>query len=268
MPYETIIYAAREAVALITLNRPDKLNAWTHRMRDELLDAVARANADPQIGAIVVTGAGRGFCAGADIGALFKAQLDDGEAGDEDGEEESDSGIWVRTVRASKPMIAAVNGPAIGVGLTMILPFDVILASEEAKFCCAFVKMGVVTELASSHFLVQRMGFGAASEAALTARMIGAEEAVASRLADRLVAHDALLDEALALAGRIAANPDRQLRMVKQLLGRNGTEADLDVVMAREFALLDECYRSPEHREAVDAFLEKRKPVFAREAGG
>ena len=161
-------------------------------------------------------------------------------------------------------MVAAVNGVAVGVGLTMILPCDYIMASTEARFCCAFVKMGVVTELASSHFLVQRMGFGRASEAALTARMIGAEEAVSSGLADRLVPHERLLEEALATAGVMAANPDRQLRMVKQLLTVNGSEGDLDAVIARETVLLNQCYDSPEHKEAVAAFLEKRPPDFAR----
>lgn len=260
MNYETILYEVRDSVALITLNRPDRLNAWHHGMRNELLDAIARSNDDPAVGAMVLTGAGRGFCAGADIEHAFKARMDSGpRSGNDD-----TAGTWVRAVREAKPMIAAVNGVAVGVGLTMILPCDYIIASDQARFCCAFVKMGVVTELASSHFLVQRMGFGRASEAALTARMIGAEEAVNSGLADRLVAHDGLLTEALTTAGAMAANPDRQLRMVKQLLTENGSESDLDTVIGRETVLLNQCYDSPEHKEAVNAFLEKRKPVFGR----
>lgn len=260
MSYETILYEVRDSVALITLNRPERLNAWHYGMRDDLLDAIARSNADPAVGAMVLTGAGRGFCAGADIEKAFKARLEDGP---QEGREDS-AATWVRTVRAAKPIVAAVNGVAVGIGLTMILPCDYIIASDQARFCAAFVKMGVVTELASSHFLVQRMGFGRASEAALTARMIGAEEAVASGLADRLVAHDSLLDEALATAGAMAANPDRQLRMVKQLLTQNGSESDLDTVIGRETVLLNQCYDSPEHKEAVAAFLEKRLPVFVR----
>ena len=264
MSYQTIIYEARDAVALITLNRPERLNAWTYEMRGELLDALARSNEDTNVGAMVVTGAGRGFCAGADIEHAFKARLDGGGAGQ--GRQEDTAGQWVRAVRESKPIVAAVNGACVGVGLTMILPCDYILASEEARFCCAFVKMGVVTELASSHFLVQRMGFGRASEAALTARMIAADEAVATGLADRLVSPDGLLDEAISVAAAMAANPDRQLRMVKQLLTRNGSEADIDTVIARETELLDQCYASPEHKEAVAAFMHKRKPVFVRGA--
>ena len=216
MSYETILYEVRDSVALITLNRPERLNAWHYGMRDDLLDAIARSNADPAVGAMVLTGAGRGFCAGADIEKAFKARLEDGP---QEGREDS-AATWVRTVRAAKPIVAAVNGVAVGIGR--------------------------------------------ASEAALTARMIGAEEAVASGLADRLVAHDSLLDEALATAGAMAANPDRQLRMVKQLLTQNGSESDLDTVIGRETVLLNQCYDSPEHKEAVAAFLEKRLPVFVR----
>jgi enoyl-CoA hydratase/carnithine racemase len=262
MAFTTIISERRGAVTVITLNRPEKLNAWTHRMRDELFEAMDTANADPAVGAIVLTGAGRGFCAGADIGGLFKKQLDDGGGKSReraDGKERRD---WVAAVRQSKPMIAAVNGACIGIGLTQILPFDYIIASEKAKFCCAFVKMGVVTELASSHFLVQRLGFGKASELALSARTIDGAEAVALGLADRLTAPDDLLDVALEVAARIAENPDRQLRMVKELLTRNGTEPDLDLVQTRELDLLDICYASPEHAEAVNAFLEKRPAKF------
>lgn len=263
MSYETILYEKRGAVALITLNRPDRLNAWTWGMRDELLDAMNRTNDDPALGAMVLTGAGRGFCAGADIEHAFKARMD----GTVEDKGAQSAVSWVKAVRAAKPMIAAVNGACVGVGLTMILPCDYIVAGDKAKFCCAFVKMGVVTELGSSHYLVQRMGFGRASEAALSARMFGAEEAVASGLADRLVPQETLLDDAMAIAGTIAANPVRQMRMIKELLTRNGSDSDIDAVMAREMALLQECYRSAEHKEAVAAFLEKRPPDFVKAAG-
>ncbi len=262
MDYQTILFEQRGAVGLITLNRPEKMNAWTYDMRDELLHAMDRVNNDPALGAMVITGAGRGFCAGADIGAMFKKQLDAAGADDSAPKRPSTAANWVKAVRAAKPMIAAVNGAAVGVGLTQILPCDFIMASEKAKFCCAFVKMGVVTELASSHYLVQRMGWGNASEAALTARMIPGEEAVQLGLADRLVSHDNLVDEAVALANLMAQNPSRQLRMVKQLLSQNGSESDLDKVLERETAALELAYKSPEHAEAVNAFLEKRPPNF------
>ncbi len=144
----------------------------------------------------------------------------------------------------------------------MTLLFDYIMASDWAKFCCAFVRMGVVRELASSHFLVQRMGWGRASEFALSARMIEAAEAVQFGLSNRLVPHGELLDEALAVAGTIAKTPSRQLQTVKQLLTQNGTEPDLSLVARREFKILAEAYETPEHKEAVTAFLGKRPPDF------
>src|SRR3954452_17662950 len=150
-----------------------------------------------------------------------------------------------------------LNGAAVGVGMTMILPFDVIVASDRARFGMLFVKVGLVPELASTHFLVQRVGFGRASEMALSGALYDAAEAHRMGLADRLVSHDELLPSALALGEQIAGNPDRQLRMTKRLLTANGADTDLSAVQRRESELLRECWTSPEHREAVEAFLAK-----------
>ncbi|HEY3186841.1 MAG TPA: enoyl-CoA hydratase-related protein [Solirubrobacteraceae bacterium] len=258
MSYTTIEYATRGRVAVITLNRPDRLNAWTPQMAFEQAAAIAAANDDPAVGAIVMTGAGRGFCAGADVEATFRTRL---EGTDPGGTTAHGSGgmpaevDWVGLVRSSKPLVAAVNGAAVGIGMTMILPFDVIVASDRARFGMAFVKVGLVPELASTHFLVQRVGLGRASELCLTGGLYDAQEAHRMGLADRLVAHDELLPSALALAEQIAGNPDRQLRMTKRLLTANGADADLAAVQRRESELLRECWKSPEHREAVEAFL-------------
>ncbi len=258
--YETILFDTDGAVATITLNRPERLNAWTRQMMAEMTAAIEAANDDPAIGAIIVTGAGRGFCAGADIKDTFQKQLDDGDGGRQKPSRSGDS--WVGLVRRSKPLIAAVNGPAIGVGLSMILPFDYLIAADTAKLSCAFVKMGVVNELGSSYYLVQRMGFGRASELSLSGRMVLGEEAAQIGLVDRAVPAEDLLAAANETAARIAANPDRQLRMIKDLLTRNGADSDIEAVMAREYEHLFVCYESPEHKEAVTAFLEKRQPDF------
>ncbi len=259
MQYEQIEHERRDGVLLLTLNRPERLNAWTPRMSAELAHAISGANDDAGIGAIVVTGAGRGFCAGADIEATFHARLENER--DRDGT--SDDLDWVALVREAKPLIAAINGAAVGVGITMVLPFDVLIASERARLGMFFVKMGLVPELASSHYLVQRMGFGRASEACLSGRLYSAQEAFDNHLVDRLVTADELLPSALALAQQIAENPRPQLRMVKRLLSQNGCETDLSLVQEREMTLLRECYQSPEHKEAVQAFLEKRTPKFS-----
>ncbi|WP_416898503.1 MAG: enoyl-CoA hydratase/isomerase family protein [Minwuia sp.] len=259
MSYEQITYETDGPVATLTLNRPEKLNAWTYTMRREMVDAITLANEDPAIGAVIVTGAGRGFCAGADIGATFNAQI----KGENVRSKDVAGGIdWVAFVRESKPLIAAVNGAAVGVGLSQILSFDVIVAARSAKMAAPFVRVGVVPELASSHFLIQRMGFGRASEFALTARFMEGEEAAATGLVDRVVDDAALMETARGIAAAISANPDRQLRWAKQLFSQNGSETDLKLVQKREQELLAEAYKSPEHKEAVDAFLNKRKPVF------
>lgn len=265
MAYEQIQYEVQDDVAIITLNRPDRLNAWTPLMSEEQADAINRANDDGSVGAIVITGAGRGFCAGADMEATFKTRIEGDDPGNNTagGTGGLPAGLdWVALVRESKPVIAAVNGAAVGIGLTMILPCDVILASEKARFGMMFIKMGLVPELASTHFLVQRMGFGRASEICLSGRLYSAEEAVRVGLADRLTPHDELLPQALELAREIGANPGPQLLMTKQLLSRNGTETDLTSIQRRESALLRQCWETPEHKEAVNAFLEKRPPVF------
>jgi enoyl-CoA hydratase/carnithine racemase len=269
MAYDEILYERRGDVALVTLNRPDKLNAWTRHMHGELTDAVQTANGDPAVGAIVFTGAGRGFCAGADIGGQFQARIDStkqtGEraGGQAASRREPEAAVdWVQLVRSSKPMVAALNGAAIGVGLTLTLPMDQLIAAEDAKLSARFVKMGLVPELASSHFLVQRCGWGVASDLALSGRMVSGAEAAAVGLVDVAVPAGEVLERALTVAGEYAANPDPQLRMIKELLTRNGAGVDLDAVQKAELAALHRAYETPEHHEAVAAFLEKRAPRF------
>jgi enoyl-CoA hydratase/carnithine racemase len=164
--------------------------------------------------------------------------------------------------RQSKPLVAAINGASIGVGLTMVLPFDQILAARGAKLSCRFVKMGLVPELASSHFLTARCGFGAASWLALSGATVLAEEAKELGLVDRVVEPDALLAEATAVAAELASNPPTQVRLIKELLTANADEPDLGAVQRRELEAMQVAYKTPEHAEAVAAFLEKRPPVF------
>jgi len=252
--YEQIQYESDGPISTITLDRPKRLNAWTPQMSREMRAAIETANEDPTIGAIIVTGLGRGFCAGADIGG-FADQLNNQKALET-------SGDWVELCRRSKPLIAAVNGACVGVGMTMILPFDVIVASERARFGMFFVKMGVVPELASTHFLVQRVGFAKASEMCLSGRLYSAGELSDHGLLNGVVPAEDLLPRANELALEIAANPDPQLRMIKDLLTRNGSESDLKAVQSRELQLLKHCYETPEHEEAVKAFTEQRPPRF------
>ncbi len=276
MDFEQILVDRRDGVLILTLNRPEKLNAWTPKMSGELAAAITEANSDDDIGAIVVTGAGRGFCSGADVSGQFAANL---EGRQEDRAQTSDGGSapargearavdWVTLCRQSKPLVAAINGPAIGVGLTMVLPFDQLLAAEGAKLSCRFVKMGLVPELASSHWLVTRCGWGGASWLALSGTTVLADEAQRLGLVDRVVPADQLLDEAMAVAAELGSNPGPQVRMIKDLLTKNATEGDLATVQQREIDAIQIAYRSPEHREAVMAFIQKREPNFRQAAAG
>src|SRR4051794_11915912 len=265
MEYEQIRSERRGEGQLVTLHRPDRLNAWTPRMAEELADAFTAANDDADVGAIVVTGEGRGVCAGADMEATFSVRIagDDPGVNTAGGQGGMPAGLdWVQLCRDSKPLIAAVNGAAVGIGMTMILPFDVLIAAEPARFGMFFIKVGLVPELASTQLLVQRVGFGHASELCLSGRLWSADEAPATGLVQRVVPADRLLDAALDIAGTIAANPAPQLQMIKQLLTLNAVDGDLRQVQRRESELLRGCWTTPEHAEAVAAFMEKRPPEF------
>ena len=258
--YTQISVAREGVVSIITLDRPEKLNAWTPRMAEEQLQAIQAANDDPTIGAIVMTGAGRGFCAGADMEATFRTRIEGSDPGNDTagGVGGMPAGLdWVSFLRASKPIVCAVNGAAVGIGVTMCLPADQIVASTAAKFGMGFIKMGLVPELASTRLLAARVGFGRASDLFLSGT-----EAPAIGLADRLAEPAELLATALATANSYAANPDLQLRMTKQLLTENVVDTDLRAIQRREQALLAECWKSAEHKEAVAAFIEKRPAVF------
>jgi enoyl-CoA hydratase/carnithine racemase len=259
--FEQVLVEQVDAVVRITLNRPERLNAWTPKMMSEMTQVITAANDDPSVGALVVTGAGRGFCAGADIGSQFAPGVE-GKEREERPPADTSAVDWVQLCRTSKPLVGAINGPCIGVGLTMVLPFDQLIAADDAKLSARFVKMGLVPELASSHFLVARCGFGAASWLALSGTTVLGDEAARLRLVDRAVPVGQVVDEAMAVAGELAGNPPTQLRMIKELLSANATETDLAAVQRREGEALAKAYKTPEHHEAVRAFLEKRPPVF------
>ncbi len=262
MQYEQITYEQRGAVALLTMNRPERLNAWTEQMFNELRDAINRAVADDSVGAVVLTGAGRAFCAGADISA-FKAAID---ASSTTGSGAAEGpGNWVTFCQATpKPLIAAINGPAVGVGITQVLPFDIRIASENARIGMFFVRMGLVPELASSHLLPQLVGTGRATEWCLTGRMVDAAEAREAGLVTEVASAEALVDRAVALGNEVASLPGETIARVKRLLIENAVDGDLQAVLQRENVALSKARASAEHREAVAAFMEKRAPSFSR----
>jgi enoyl-CoA hydratase/carnithine racemase len=268
MDYRQIVFEKKGRVGVVTLNRPEKLNAWTYQMMAEIRHAIDSCVDDRDVGAIVITGAGRAFCTGADIAEVFKARADSAPGSEVESVESParEATNWAAYLkRLPKPTIAALNGVAIGVGLTMILPCDIRLASEAAKFGLFFVRMGVVPELASSALWPQMVGSARALEWCLTGRLVPAEEAREAGLVSEVVAADQLLDRALALGEQLSANSALAMQLIRNLLRENASRQDLDAVVAAEGAALAQAYASWEHREAIAAFLEKRVPNFTKQ---
>jgi enoyl-CoA hydratase/carnithine racemase len=266
--YEQILFEQRDRVGIITLNRSERLNAWTWRMNSEIADAVARCNEDDGVGCIVVTGAGRGFCSGADMGtfdgavkARDKATTEEEKLKASAPPEGARRGGGMSYTQA-KPMIAAINGPAIGIGLTMTLTMDLRIASDQARFAMRFVRMGIVPEAGSTVYLPQIVGIANALELSMTGRIIGADDALRFGLVSRVVPHEQLMPEALALADEIASAPTDAVWAAKRLMHRNMVEQNGEEVVRREGAAITKQYESAGHKEAVRAFIEKRQPRF------
>jgi enoyl-CoA hydratase/carnithine racemase len=223
MDYQQIRYHVEQSVLSITLDRPEKLNAFTTRMMYELLDAFDRADADDAVRAVVVTGAGRAFCAGADLSSGGGAFDYTGGPKPHPIDEHRDGGglVALRIFESKKPVIAAINGAAVGVGITMTLPMDIRIAAAGARMGFVFARRGIVAEACSSWFLPRVVGIGRAAEWVLTGRLFPAEEALAGGLVGRVVPPEALMDTALGLAREIADNTSAvSVALCRQLLWR------------------------------------------------
>lgn len=270
MAYEQILYERREKIGLITLNRPERLNAWTPKMMVEMRAAIDEGVADPCVAALVVTGAGRAFCAGADIGDVFAKRVEADAAGrDEDAGRQSNAGDWVRYLRTlPKPTIAAINGTAVGIGITQILPMDIRIAADTARVGFFFVKMGLMPELASSAFLPQMVGTARATEWCLTGRLIPAQELREAGLISEVVPAEKLIDRAVELGDMLAKNPAPAMAEIRKLLIANVHNDDTAAVQRSEGAALEQAYRTWEHKEAIAAFREKRDPDFSKPPAG
>lgn len=259
---EQILVESRGRVGIIRLNRPEKLNAWTDQMGREISEQVTAWNVDDAIGAILLTGEGRAFCAGADLGG-FADRAQRNAQGSGEPIRRGGAGITHLFMR-SKPIVAAVNGYAVGVGLTMLLPCDVRIASENAQLSIRFIKVGLIPELGSTRLLAQIVGLGNAADMCLTGRMVSVSEALRMGLVSDVTPPEALFETAFAKAEEIANNPSQAVGMIKELLLKNPLEADIEAVMEREGLRDQIARRLPDHMEAVTAFREKRAPEFNR----
>lgn len=262
MEFEQIRYAVADGVLTLTLDRPDRLNAFTARMGDELREAFDRSDADDDVRAVVVTGSGRGFCAGADLaagGAVFAHE--DGGRGDV--RRDAGGRLTLRIFESTKPVIGAVNGPAVGVGATMTLPMDVRLAADTARFGFVFARRGIVPEAASSWFLPRVVGISRALEWTMTGRVFAAAEALDGGLVRAVHPAAALLPAAYALAAEIAENAAPvSVALTRQMMWRMlGADHPMEAHRLDSWAVTRRG-RSADAAEGVGAFLDKRPARF------
>ena len=259
MSDESTIRVEREqAVAVVTLNRPDRLNAYTVRMGNELYGALHELDADDGVRAIVVTGAGRAFCAGADLepgGATF--------SGERRFEGTREAERKVRPWDLRTPILAAINGAAVGIGATLPLQWDIRVASERAKIGFVFTRRGIVAEAHSTWILPRLVGFATAMDLLLTGRVLTAEEALRCGLVSRVVPHDDLLPTVRAMAADIAkSTAPVSVALTKRLLWRQLMETDPRRAKTVEDEVFYWAGAQPDAAEGVTAFLEKREPAW------
>ena len=262
MPFELIKYEKEKGIGLITLNRPDKLNAFTSLMGQELIQVLDQADEDDEVRVLVFTGAGKGFCAGADLspggGSAFSYKA-------EPRDEFRDGGgvLNLRIFEMKKPVIAAINGPAVGIGATMTLPMDIRLASESARMGFVFTRRAIAPDGCCTWFLPRVVGIGQAAEWLISGRVFSAQEALQSGLVHRLLPADDLLPAAMEKAREIVENTSSiSVALTKQMVWRMlGADHPMEAHRVESKAVYfmsssDDC------REGVNAFLEKRKPDF------
>ncbi len=264
MSYETITTEVKDGILTLTLNRPEMLNAFNHTMLTEMIAAFDEADADDDVRAIIVTGAGRGFCAGADLssgGSTFDADARDDRAG---GLQPDGGGILtLRIYELKKPIIAAINGPAVGVGVTMTLPMDIRIAADNARFGFVFARRGIVPEACSSYFLPRVVGISQALDWCYSGKVFAAQEALEGGLVRSLHPADELMDAARAIATEISANTSAvSVTLIRQMMWRMlGADHPMEAHKIDSRGIYHRG-RSEDAKEGVNAFLEKRPAEF------
>ncbi|MFW6011341.1 MAG: enoyl-CoA hydratase/isomerase family protein [Desulfosalsimonas sp.] len=256
MSYSTIEFEIKDHIGFLFLNRPEVLNALSEKMGEELADCLGRAAFDNDIKVMIISGRGKAFSAGADL-EMFKRRY---ESFREKGQPESTQRAELPSalINFPKPLIAAINGAAVGFGITMPLNCDIRIASSEAKFSFAFARVGVTPEFGSSYFLPRMVGYGKAAELVFTAKLFDAAEALEIGLINRMTEPEELMAEAESMARQIADLPASAVREAKKLL-RHGYQSTLEQVLDYEALIFQHASQSPAHYEAVCRMKEELK---------
>jgi 2-(1,2-epoxy-1,2-dihydrophenyl)acetyl-CoA isomerase len=261
MTYECLLYEVKDSIATLTLNRPERLNALGGTLRDDLHDALTRSAADSDVRVIVITGSGKGFCAGGDVKAMNEAKEGKRERPFMEKIAPGRDRTLLAMREAPQPIIAAVNGAAAGAGMNLALACDIRIASSAAKFSQAFVKRGLHPDWGGTYFLPRIVGMAKACELIFTGALIDAAEALRLNIVSQVVAPEELLPTVHALARAIAAGPPIAIRLAKRGLYRNA-ESDLRTALEYETFAQNACFDTEDAREGIRAFVDKRAPVF------
>lgn len=275
MTYETIRYDVKDGVAVMTLSRPEKLNAFTGRMMHEMVEVLDRVDADDAVRALIVTGDGRAFCAGADLSSgastFDVAAHGDGKKIDYSDDAARDGGgrVTLRIFKLLKPVIAAINGPAVGIGATMTLPMDIRLASDNARIGFVFSRRGIVPEAASSFFLPRIVGISQALQWCFSGRVFDAQEALRGGLVSAVHPGDQLMAAAMTIAREIADNTAPvSVALIRQMMWRGtGMTDPMQAHRVDSRGILSRG-ASADVKEGVTSFLEKRAPAFPNTVSG
>jgi 2-(1,2-epoxy-1,2-dihydrophenyl)acetyl-CoA isomerase len=261
---EHILIETKDGVRTLTLNRPERLNAVNDRLSNEIIQAILDASADDEVRVIVITGSGRGFCAGLDLTDFAKGNLNA-----QSRHQKLDDLGWVGhqalgIVHCDKPVIAAINGIAAGAGLALALACDIRFMSADARVTAGYIRRGLSPDAGMSYFLPRLVGQAKAAELILTGRDIDPEEAERIGLVNRIFPNDEFQEQVMNFARDLAAGPPVAMTLSKRLLAAS-PDADLTTILKQEYAFIKQCFGTKDVQEGVQAFAEKRRPVFRGE---
>lgn len=262
MSYEAIIVEKTESIQIITLNRPHTLNAWNHQMGIEVTEALNDARSDRDVKVVIFTGSGRGFSSGADMSSLSGIAEGSPSMAGLVNSGPSIVSVALQMRKLEKPVIGAINGTTAGGGFGIALACDIRIASDRAEFSQVFVRRGLVPDVGSTFFLPKLIGTEKALEMIFTGDMIDAEKAVEMGLVSRMVPHEELMNESMALAVRIASGPPIAMGLAKRAVYQGHVSSDLPAQLDFELSMNNLCFLTEDFKEGVASFLEKRPPKF------